>query len=1245
MESNTTIADQNTERLIQAAYQPEAASPTFVADMEKLALATARGLAQQQTTSVAPRNRWRWAALIMGGVAACLLIVYALSNFQRPAPPNQRQIGIDLHAFHNDPPLKLQPARWTDDVREGMMPRRRPAGPALKSLKQGESITTKAGERRLVQLGDGTKLYINEKTEVEAKADRQLTLHKGQIYLEVAPKDDAPRFVVVAANREVTATGTHFAVQSDPVASGVVVTQGKVAVTSRERERPESFEVTAGQRVAPGESTISTAPRASHALEWTRELMAAAETPMVPACQFAGGALVALDPQGQEIKLALRAYNIDVHIEDGFARTTIDQTYFNTTWDRLEGTFYFPLPADASLSRLAMYVADANNQCKLMEGGMAERKHAAEVYETIRYMRRDPALLEWLDGSTFKMRVFPLEAKQEKRIILSYTQKLPSLYGNTRYRFAGGHNMPLMRDWSFTARIKSGAGMAVWSPSHENMQRIPQTGDVLMTLNARNIKPEQDVVIEMQEPAAVHDQDVPRFSTFLYENHQYLMLRYRPNLPSLPERKRRDWIVLFEASAGRDPLLAGTQLDVVRQLLKNAEYDDTFTLLTVNTTVKVYGEPSRVSGRVEGAPSPDPLRGSARQPARPKNVDEALAFLQKTHLVGALDLEQGLQAALKFAKDAKNPHILHVGSGIPAIGERDAGKLAQSLPASVSYVGVGVGKRWNRAFMKAAAERTNGVFTQINPDEVVSWRAFELLATLNTPRLLDVRVGDAQDKSPTRFLMETTMIAQGEEICAVTRVDTSKTAAPGKVIVTGLFSPLPTGGEGPGVRGQTFQREFVVMNVLSGAGYLPRTWAKLQIDRLLAESAAKHKSEIVELSKAMYVMSPFTSLLVLETDADYEKFKVDKGRKDHWAMYQCPPKIPLVYEPEGKAAPKVEKKIDAKGRKPSVDDVIGTLAGFSSGGGDGELVPIFLRNSVAADVARILNEAYNGDGVQRVRIAPDDRTNSILVHAKPVDLLTIRRLVRNQLDGTPTAMSGINLNALDVAQSTTAGGSNPDPASDEPSIHFPPLATWKAMIKTRKDRYEVEGDGRYTSFHDEGARSRTNPKTNRREMATFLGGLETPGVGGLLGLGRNKFDPGTDGEQRIADKKFKDLAVNYYGLVRPWEVSKGKDKWLEDERVRRPWMYKKKESDPGAEFGVEKGLQSSVVARRGFIPFDSSLGLPVGQFFGSQQVALAFRELFGGWEFRSRALCQPRRPRRNQDTGREHTSCRLHRSS
>ena len=81
---------------------------------------------------------------------------------------------------------------------------------------------------------------------------------------------------------------------------------------------------------------------------------------------------------------------------------------------------------------------------------------------------------------------------------------------------------------------------------------------------------------------------------------------------------------------------------------------------------------------------------------------------------------------------------------------------------------------------------------------------------------------------------------------------------------------------------------------VSQCGHLPRTWARLEIDRLVSLGATEHKPQIIELSKSMYVMSPFTSLLVLETEAMYEQFKVDRGRKDHWAMYPAPAEIPVV---------------------------------------------------------------------------------------------------------------------------------------------------------------------------------------------------------------------------------------------------------------------------------------------------------------------------------------------------------------
>src|SRR5207247_5338680 len=110
-------------------------------------------------------------------------------------------------------------------------------------------------------------------------------------------------------------------------------------------------------------------------------------------------------------------------------------------------------------------------------------------------------------------------------------------------------------------------------------------------------------------------------------------------------------------------------------------------------------------------------------PATPENVKAAISYLERTHLVGALDLGRALSAASPFLEAAGNPYLVHVGSGIAALGERTDSLLVKPLPEKTHYIGIGVGKRWARGFMKAAAERTDGYFTQINPDEPVAWRA------------------------------------------------------------------------------------------------------------------------------------------------------------------------------------------------------------------------------------------------------------------------------------------------------------------------------------------------------------------------------------------------------------------------------------------------------------------------------------------------------------------------------------------
>ena len=80
-----------------------------------------------------------------------------------------------------------------------------------------------------------------------------------------------------------------------------------------------------------------------------------------------------------------------------------------------------------------------------------------------------------LDGSTFTMRVFPIEPRQEKRLLLSYTQKLPVLYGEQTYRFPGGHNLNKVAQWELHVRVKNGVQLLVWSCDSHTLRTTRRT--------------------------------------------------------------------------------------------------------------------------------------------------------------------------------------------------------------------------------------------------------------------------------------------------------------------------------------------------------------------------------------------------------------------------------------------------------------------------------------------------------------------------------------------------------------------------------------------------------------------------------------------------------------------------------------------------------------------------------------------------------------------------------------------------
>src|SRR5262245_6579598 len=207
------------------------------------------------------------------------------------------------------------------------------AAPADPVVKVGEDIETAAGQRRRIAFGQA-RVFVNQQTLVKFPEVNRIELVNGEIYVEL-PEKAAKGFVIGTPRGKVNGNEGDWAIRTNAKGTGLAVTRGMADLLVKDKK----IVVRAGNQTVPGSDTTESLPRASHLLDWTKDLMAAAASPLVPGSEFAGGSLIAKDPDGQEAKITLRKFHVDVHIEDGFARTTIDQTYFNHESWQLEGTF------------------------------------------------------------------------------------------------------------------------------------------------------------------------------------------------------------------------------------------------------------------------------------------------------------------------------------------------------------------------------------------------------------------------------------------------------------------------------------------------------------------------------------------------------------------------------------------------------------------------------------------------------------------------------------------------------------------------------------------------------------------------------------------------------------------------------------------------------------------------------------------------------------------------------------------
>src|SRR4051794_9991418 len=163
--------------------------------------------------------------------------------------------------------------------------------------------------------------------------------------------------------------------------------------------------------------------------------------------------------------LAMVNHKVLVAIEDQVAITTLEQTFRNHTDRALEATYLFPIPKGASVDRFTMWVDG-----KETGGELLDAKKASQVYTDIVRRTQDPGILEYLGNGLMRMKVFPVPARGDQKVKLSFKSIAPKDGDVVEYVYplkTDGKGTRTLEEFSVKISLKSQHPIQnVYSPTH-----------------------------------------------------------------------------------------------------------------------------------------------------------------------------------------------------------------------------------------------------------------------------------------------------------------------------------------------------------------------------------------------------------------------------------------------------------------------------------------------------------------------------------------------------------------------------------------------------------------------------------------------------------------------------------------------------------------------------------------------------------------------------------------------------------
>jgi Ca-activated chloride channel family protein len=562
----------------------------------------------------------------------------------------------------------------------------------------------------------------------------------------------------------------------------------------------------------------------------------------VPTLVFADGIII-IDPPPHPPKpivpLEVKYHHVTVTVTDQVSTTHIDEVFVNPNPIDLEGTFIFPLPEGASFSDLTLYIDG-----KPIKGQMLDAAEARKTYEDIVRRLKDPALLEYVNRNTFKLRVYPIPAHGEKRVEITYSETLKYDFGMVKYVYplnTEKFSSAPLKEVSIDATIRSSVPiMTVYSPSHEIDVGKKGEREVRLSYEDKNVLPDKDFVLYY----TLSDKEVG-LSLLTYRERRgpgYFMLLISPGSDIAPEDivpKDVTFVLDTSGSMKGDKLVQAKR--ALRFCVGALGPNDRFSIIRFSTDTERFRNSPVTADR--------------------RNKEAAYEFIEGMVARGGTNINDSLALALTGAGNKGRANIVvFITDGEPTVGTTEPAEIIKNLRAAnksgARIFVFGVGEEINTHLLDKISSGNHGVSEYVTPTESIEAVVSNFFEKIKNPAMTGLSLSSGRVRLRDYYPTTLPDLFVGSQ---VTIVGTYEGSGPTTITLKGTL----------GTRNEVFEYPVTFPERDEKNDFLPRIWATRKVAYLLDEIRLNGENkelvnEVTELGKTFGIVTPYTSFLVVE---------------------------------------------------------------------------------------------------------------------------------------------------------------------------------------------------------------------------------------------------------------------------------------------------------------------------------------------------------------------------------------------